>query len=103
MNFYSWEKKYKPIENPAYKDNIEFSTCGNDVEFLKHQNPLTIWTRLICDGVDWIQNGVHYVNRNNYYVTEVPFEENDDIEVIVSRESDYDENGTRTIDEEEEE
>jgi hypothetical protein len=50
-----------------------FETYGDEVEFVKSQNPDCIW--MYGDGDDggsYIWNGWHIVNRIGYFVTEVP-------------------------------
>lgn len=73
-----FEKHYKPIKNTitdgAPFGNTMFETFGDDLEFLKKQNPKCIWT-FICEGnSEIISSGVWYANRLGYFVTEVPFE-----------------------------
>jgi len=65
-----FEERFKPIKNPNFQDTILFETYGDDIQFLKKQNAATLWT-LLCEGENiWISNGVHWVNRMNYIVTE---------------------------------
>ena len=77
-----WFNTYKPI--PNHLDNnasfqtdegigYMFETYGDEVEFVKSQNPDCIW--MYGDGDDggsYIWNGWHIVNRIGYLVTEVP-------------------------------
>lgn len=80
MTFDEWVEKYKPIENPD-TGNIYFETYGKDVEFLNSCKSDCIWTELDNDyGITCIVNGVHYVNRICYCVTEVPFKESEENE-----------------------
>jgi hypothetical protein len=75
----AWEEKYKPIfnhnaDNPIWED-YKFETYGEDLEFVKAQNPDHVWTLVEGDdGNLYITNGFHYVNRLNYIVTDLPFE-----------------------------
>jgi len=85
-----WIEKYKPIQNPFVESPcIEFGIIGEQVEFVKNQNPLTIWTNEISDYWDYITNGFHFVNREAYYITEIPFDPNDSIEVILETPDQY--------------
>jgi hypothetical protein len=85
LTYDEWYDKYRPIANPAspVKDDIIFETYGNDVDFLNKQNPLCIWTDLDGDECNFIASGAHFVNRICYYITEVPFEEGEPIEVLI--------------------
>lgn len=75
MTFKEWKEKYKPIQNPdSFEGDIFFETFGNDLQKVISQNPACIWTDLACNGYNWIENGVHFVNRLGYYVTEIPCE-----------------------------
>lgn len=82
----AWAEKYKPIDNPLRKDSKQFETYGEELEYVKNANPLHVWTWVDGDMSDLIINGFALVNRFVYYVTEVPFEENDYITVILSTE-----------------
>jgi hypothetical protein len=77
----AWEAKYKPIKNQfTQKQEGEFvedkfETYGEELEFVRAQDPRCVWT--LVDGDDgnlYIVDGYHFVNRVNYFVTEVPFE-----------------------------
>jgi hypothetical protein len=76
-----WEKKFKPIKNPFGNPNFEeiiFETYGEEWEFVKKQDPKHVWTNIQGDMSDLIVAGFAYVNRLHYYVTEVPWENEDD-------------------------
>ena len=82
MSFEDWVKQYKPIynhidKNASFQDESDnglmFETYGDEVEFVKSQDPAKIW--MYGDGDDggsYIWNGWHIVNRIGYFVTEVP-------------------------------
>jgi hypothetical protein len=82
MSFEDWVKEYKPIynhidPNASFQDESDnglmFETYGDEVEFVKSQDPAKIW--MYGDGDDggsYIWNGWHIVNRIGYFVTEVP-------------------------------
>lgn len=84
VKYISWDKfveLYKPIENHIDEDaGMFFETYGQEVEFVKSQPHEKVWTMIDADD-DFspaIINGMHYVNRINYIVTEVahnPYEE----------------------------
>jgi hypothetical protein len=59
-----------------------FETFGEDREFVRRQDPRTVWT--IVDGDDddrFILSGFHRVNRIGYLVSTVPLPEGPDIQV----------------------
>lgn len=100
-----FEEKYKPIVNPQEAGNGTpaewyFETYDTDSEIvqaiLKEQstkdNGRHVWTVTESDGVIFIQSGKHLVNRLNYILTEVAFEEGESIEVT------FDEEKPNTID-----
>jgi hypothetical protein len=72
----AWEAKYKPITN-HFDGTDKFETYGEELDFVRAQDPRCIWT--LVDGDDgnlYIVDGYHLVNRINYFITEVPFEDN---------------------------
>ncbi len=83
MNF---EDKY--TGDPAYNIDQEegregmLETYGESLELLKQAEPNKIWT--IIDGDDddlAIVAGMHYVNRVNYFVSNEPWQLEDEIYV----------------------
>ena len=88
-----WFETYKPIpnhidENASFNDGEHgymFETYGEEVEFVKQQNPNHIW--MYGDGDDggtYIWSGWGFVNRLGYFITEVPFPNNTTIQIQVS-------------------
>lgn len=97
----AWVDKYKPIKNTIVPTNdVMFETYGDEWEFIKSQDPRYVWTNVQGDMSDIIVAGVAYVNRLSYYVTEVPWEdENDYVLVSVETECDcYDEDRLESSD-----
>jgi hypothetical protein len=96
-----WHEQFKPIYNPIalakHADNkdINFETFGADLEFVReHVDQNLVWTFSDGDMCSFISNGYHYVNRINYYVCSVPYDEDTIYEVITSTETEcecYDE------------
>jgi hypothetical protein len=76
-----WEAKFKPIKNhfrdPQHEE-IAFETYGEEYEFVKAQDPRYVWTNIQGDYSDLIVAGWAFVNRLQYYITEVPWENEDD-------------------------
>jgi hypothetical protein len=84
-----WIDKYKPIKNHLDKnssfDGHMFETYGDEEQYIKtYPNPNCIWT--YGDGDDdgtYIWAGWSYVNRIGYFITEVPFQDGDEIQVPI--------------------
>jgi len=72
-----WEETFKPIKNTlrTHVEDLHFETYGEEVEFVKAQDPKHIWTEVDGDSGTYIVAGWHFVNRINYYVTEQPWED----------------------------
>jgi hypothetical protein len=79
LGWEAWEEKYKPIQN-KFRDYSEhmFETYGEEVEFVQSQDPRYVWTNVQGDMSDLIVAGYAYVNRLCYYITEVPWESEDE-------------------------
>ena len=94
MDYDDWLKTYKPIynhidKNASFQDETGqgymFETYGEEVEFVKSQDPDKIW--MYGDGDDggsYIWSGWGFVNRIGYFITENPFPANTTIQVQVS-------------------
>ncbi len=96
MNFEDWEITYKPMKNNldcnAAVDGYMFETYGKEWEAVRlreQQEPGTVWTMVSVDDdhdgddaecrVGWIlMDGIHYVNRLGYLITEKPFVSTDE-------------------------
>ena len=83
-----WVMEFRPIENHidtnASFEGHMFETYGEELEFIKSQNPYHIWTYGDGDsGGTYIWNGWHIVNRIGYFITEVPWVEGQEIQVNV--------------------
>lgn len=76
MTYDYWETNFKPIKNNLTNgEDIHFETYGDEVEFVKAQDPKTIWTEVDGDSGTYIISGWHFVNRIHYYITENPWED----------------------------
>lgn len=79
--FAQWWEQYRPVGHPQeqsspYIGDIPrlFGFDGSDmlaVESAYEKNPGTIWTLLECDGSQFVVSGMHRVNRQGYFITEV--------------------------------
>jgi hypothetical protein len=69
-----WAEKYKPLKN-HFQVGIDyaFETYGKEVEYIQSLDPKYVWTWVEGDMCDLIVAGYSYVNRFSYYVTEIPW------------------------------
>jgi hypothetical protein len=84
-----WETKFKPIKNHLSPDPDEtmFETYGEEVDFVANYDNKYVWTYLQGDMSDLLCAGYHYVNRIGYYISSVPWEnENDYVLLSVEEE-----------------
>jgi len=80
----NWEKIYKPInnhlgDNPSFQDErgvgIMFETYGVELDHVQSLDEHNVWTYVDSElGTD-ILAGYYSVNRIGYFVTEVPWED----------------------------
>jgi hypothetical protein len=90
MELRGWDafvEKYKPIKNhfSSDPDQFMFETYGDEVDYVILQDNKNVWTWVDGDGSDLLVAGYHYVNRVGYYITELPWEDDDDY-VLLSEE-----------------
>jgi hypothetical protein len=88
-----WFKTYKPIpnhidKNASFSDGEHgymFETYGEEIDFVKNSNTNHIWMYGSGDdGGTFIWSGWGFVNRLGYFITEVPFPPNTDIQIRIS-------------------
>jgi hypothetical protein len=61
-----------------------FETYGEELQFVRSQNPATIWTLVDGDdGNQFIVSGYHFVNRIGYLISIMPVPDDLDIEVHI--------------------
>ena len=68
-----------------------FETYGEELEFVKRQDPLKVWT--LVDGEDgdlYVISGPHFVNRIGYLVSSVPIAEGVTMQVHIEMDRDED-------------
>jgi len=66
-----------------------FETYGEELAFVRSQDPRTIWTFVDGDdGNQYVMSGYHLVNRIGYVVSTIPFPDDADIEVSILTDSD---------------
>ena len=65
-----------------------FETYGEELEFVRQQDPSTVWTLLDGDDSDqYLVSGFHFVNRIGYLISTVPVPEGADIQVHIPMEN----------------
>jgi hypothetical protein len=74
-----WMDKYNPIKNHIDEGTsfggTSFETYDEELEFVQSQNPYNIWTLVCAEDEYYVVPGFRWVNRENYFVTEKPFTE----------------------------
>jgi hypothetical protein len=94
LTFDEWLETYKPITNhidtnASFQneegEGIMFETYGEEVDFVKQQDPNRIWMYGSGDdGGTYIWSGCGFVNRLGYFITEVPFSDSEIVQVLVA-------------------
>jgi hypothetical protein len=66
-----------------------FETYGEELTFVRSQDPRTIWTLVDGDdGDQYVLSGYHLVNRIGYLISTIPFPADADILVCIPSNSD---------------
>ena len=66
-----------------------FETYGQELEFVRWQDPRTVWTFVDGDdGDQYLVSGFHFVNRIGYLISTVPVPAGVDIQVRIPMEND---------------
>lgn len=97
-----WEQVFKPVpnhlsDNASWQDEdgvgILFETYGAELDFVFAQDPHHVWTYIDTDSGTALCAGRHIVDRIGYFVTEKPWEGNNDddshICITVSTDEDF--------------
>lgn len=70
-------EQLKPITNPyddnASLDGVMFETYGQELDYVRQQDPRYIWTFCEEDDILFLSQGYHLVNRIGYVITELPY------------------------------
>lgn len=81
-----WSAKYRPIKNHLVKDDTtSFETYGEELDFVCQQPNSTVWTEMDGDDGVYIVAGYHLANRIQYYVTDVPWDDEQEVYVTICR------------------
>ena len=81
IDYEVWMEKYRPIKNKFEDGPRNFETFGEDWEIVKNTDPRYVWTWVDSGDDSAIVSGIAWVNRLVYHITEIPWEENEEIEV----------------------
>jgi len=85
-DFERWVEKYQPIFNNVeaedkslyIHEHIAFETYGDDMSVINEAQPNTVWTLVEADNnKSYIIPGKKVINRINYFVTTIPFQDED--------------------------
>lgn len=70
-------EKFQPIsDNTSVGEDTQlFETYGTDLERVQNTPINHIWTVIDCDGKLYISAGYHRVNRMNYMITQIPWQD----------------------------
>jgi len=80
-----WSDKYKPMTNHLTNDGISYETYGDELEYILLQDDRHVWTEMDGDDGVYIVNGYHLVNRISYYLTNVPWQDGEHIEICICK------------------
>jgi len=68
-----------------------FETYGRELDFVRRQDPRTVWTLVDGDDGDmWLISGYHLVNRIGYLISTLPVPDGVDIEVRIPMQAEHD-------------
>lgn len=66
-----------------------FETYGEELDFVRSQDPLTVWTLVDGDDGDmYLISGPHFVNRVGYLISTIPIDEDATVEVHIKMDRD---------------
>ena len=88
LTYDEFEDQFKPVENlnADHGDSqfdIDNENDSNFLKFMSNNYPFHVWTRIDGDdGYVYNINGLHIVNRIDYVITEVPWQEDHDYEIL---------------------
>ena len=78
-----WANKYGLLPNHITNDGNSFETYGEELAYVCQQPNSTVWTEMDGDNGVYIVSGYHLANRIQYYITELPWSDDDDIIIPV--------------------
>lgn len=78
-----WANKYGLLPNHITNDGNSYETYGDELEHILNQDDHNVWTEVDGDGGVYIVNGYSRVNRIQYYITELPWVDGEDITIPI--------------------
>lgn len=82
LTYSDWIDKFIPVVD-EHGEPRHFETYGTDLREVLDTDHNRVWTLMDGDGGElFIGNGYHLVNRQAYYITEKPFGEDEDIQIL---------------------
>lgn len=94
LTFDEWIEAYKPAvnhldENASFDDGnggIMFETYGEEHDYVCSMNlKRRVWTYVDGDDGTYVVNGYSFVNRIGYFITEIPYSDDDNFEIEVDK------------------
>lgn len=79
ITYGQWVEQYKPVTNP---DGSLKRIDDLEARQIATESLGRVWTMLDDGEHDWIASGLHYVNRMDYVLTEIPIEDGVDMDVV---------------------
>jgi hypothetical protein len=78
ISFDQWILDFKPQISPKAAESGSTDQYRYDINdpAVKLAAPETVWTLLECDGLLILSHGWHFVNREGYYLSTVPHDQN---------------------------
>ena len=86
LKWSDWEGQYKPSDyNPITNTNKRtYSSSGEQLNFVKSQDPKYVWSWVLGDVCDTLVNGFTDKNVSHYYICKKPWDESNNYEVVIS-------------------
>lgn len=78
-----WDEIYQPMVNSITNEGISYETYGDEEDYVSQQDERHVWTEVDGDNGVYIVNGMHYVNRIQYYITNKPWNDGENITITV--------------------
>ena len=82
-----WLDQYKPIENNYDPDSsfngTLFGVRGDEFDLVRSVAKNNAWTLVEVEGEFYIENGMRLVDRVGYFITEKPFTDSDESELLI--------------------
>jgi len=80
-----WANKYGLLPNHITNDGNAFETFGPELEYVLLKDNYYVWTEVDGDEGVYIVAGYRLANRIQYYITEIPWTDDDDIFITICK------------------